>query len=76
MYRYNPDLVEQGQDPFSWDSPEIDTEFSSFVEEEIRYRTLMRANPEEAERRPVRPTRQAHRPRRRHDGDPSGHGPA
>jgi pyruvate-ferredoxin/flavodoxin oxidoreductase len=50
MYRFNPDLREQGLDPFSWDSPEIDTDFESYVEEEIRYRTLKRANPAEAER--------------------------
>ena len=50
MYRFNPDLREQGKDPFHWDSPAVDSDFGNFVEEEIRYRSLMRANPEEAER--------------------------
>lgn len=50
LYRFNPELREQGKDPFIWDSPEVDVEFESFVEEEIRYKTLMRSNPEEADR--------------------------
>jgi pyruvate/2-oxoacid:ferredoxin oxidoreductase alpha subunit/pyruvate/2-oxoacid:ferredoxin oxidoreductase beta subunit/Pyruvate/2-oxoacid:ferredoxin oxidoreductase gamma subunit len=50
MYRFNPDLREVGLDPFSWDTPAVETDFEHYVEEEIRYRTLMRANPEEAER--------------------------
>ncbi len=50
MYRYNPDLREQGLDPFSWDSPEVDLDFAAFKEEEIRYRSLMKANPAEAKR--------------------------
>ena len=50
MYRFNPDLREVGLDPFSWDTPELETDFEHYVEEEIRYRTLMRSNPEEAER--------------------------
>jgi pyruvate-ferredoxin/flavodoxin oxidoreductase len=50
MYRFNPELRERGQDPFTWDSPDVDTDFEKYVEEEIRYRSLMRANPEEAYR--------------------------
>ena len=50
MYRFNPDLRNQGKEPFHWDSPEVDSDFGNYVEEEIRYRSLMRANPEEAER--------------------------
>ena len=50
MYRFNPDLRAQGLDPFHWDSPAVETDFGNYVEEEIRYRSLMRANPEEAER--------------------------
>ncbi|MDH5610072.1 MAG: pyruvate:ferredoxin (flavodoxin) oxidoreductase, partial [Cyclobacteriaceae bacterium] len=50
LYRYNPELRAQGKDPFTWDTPPTDTSFSSYVEEEIRYRILMRANPQEADR--------------------------
>lgn len=49
-YRYNPALVNEGKDPFIWESPEPDMDFNQYVEEEIRYRTLMRSNPEEADR--------------------------
>ncbi len=49
-YRYNPALAAEGKDPFIWESPEPDTDFSHYVEDEIRYRTLMRSNPEEADR--------------------------
>lgn len=51
MYRFNPDLRAQGLDPFSWDVPgEPDTEFSNYLEEELRYKTLNLTNPAEAER--------------------------
>ncbi len=50
MYRFNPELREQGLNPFIWEGPEVDTDFESYVGDEIRYRTLMRSNPEEAHR--------------------------
>ncbi len=50
IYRFNPALREKGENPFIWESPEIDSDFDKYVEEEIRYRSLMRAQPEEAER--------------------------
>ncbi len=50
MYRFNPDLRREGKSPFSWDNPAVDADFGHYVQEEIRYRSLMRANPEEAER--------------------------
>jgi pyruvate-ferredoxin/flavodoxin oxidoreductase len=50
MYRFNPELKNQNLSPFTWDSPELDTDFEKYVEEEIRYKTLKRSNPEEAER--------------------------
>jgi pyruvate-ferredoxin/flavodoxin oxidoreductase len=50
MYRYNPDRINEGLSPFTWDSPSVDTEFEKYVEEEIRYKVLMRSNPAEAER--------------------------
>jgi pyruvate/2-oxoacid:ferredoxin oxidoreductase alpha subunit/pyruvate/2-oxoacid:ferredoxin oxidoreductase beta subunit/Pyruvate/2-oxoacid:ferredoxin oxidoreductase gamma subunit len=50
MYRFNPELREQGQVPFEWDyKPEL-TSFKEYVEEEIRYKTLMLSNPSESER--------------------------
>ena len=50
MYRFDPERREQGLDPLVWDSPEVDTSFEHYLEPEIRYRSLMRANPLEAER--------------------------
>ncbi|MEK6782300.1 MAG: pyruvate:ferredoxin (flavodoxin) oxidoreductase [Bacteroidota bacterium] len=50
MYRFNPDLRKQEQNPFSWDAPGTDTAFKDYIEEEIRYKTLNLTNPEEAER--------------------------
>lgn len=51
MYRFNPDLRAQGLDPFTWDvQGEPDTEFSNYLEEELRYKTLNLTNPAEAER--------------------------
>ena len=50
MYRFNPELRLQDKDPFVWDSPKVDADFGHYVEEEIRYRSLMRADPSEAER--------------------------
>jgi hypothetical protein len=50
MYRFNPDFRAKDQNPFSWDSEAIDTEFGSYIEEEIRYKTLNLTNPNEARR--------------------------
>ncbi|MFY0652768.1 MAG: pyruvate:ferredoxin (flavodoxin) oxidoreductase [Cyclobacteriaceae bacterium] len=50
LYRFNPELREEGKDPFIWETAPKETDFKHYVEEEIRYRILMRANPKEAER--------------------------
>jgi pyruvate-ferredoxin/flavodoxin oxidoreductase len=50
MYRCNSDLRQQGLNPFSWDGVEVDTKFSDYIEEEVRYKTLILSNPEEAKR--------------------------
>lgn len=52
MYRFNPDLRAEGQDPFSWDVPATEdvVTFNDYLEAEIRYKTLNLADPEEAER--------------------------
>jgi pyruvate/2-oxoacid:ferredoxin oxidoreductase alpha subunit/pyruvate/2-oxoacid:ferredoxin oxidoreductase beta subunit/Pyruvate/2-oxoacid:ferredoxin oxidoreductase gamma subunit len=50
MYRFNCDLREQGLNPLIWDGVEVDTKFSDYLEEEVRYKTLTLSNPEEAKR--------------------------
>lgn len=52
MYRYNPDLREQGENPFTWDVPATEevVTFNDYLEAEIRYKTLNLSHPEEAER--------------------------
>jgi pyruvate/2-oxoacid:ferredoxin oxidoreductase alpha subunit/pyruvate/2-oxoacid:ferredoxin oxidoreductase beta subunit/Pyruvate/2-oxoacid:ferredoxin oxidoreductase gamma subunit len=50
MYRFNPELREQGLSPFCWDYQPEKTDFRDYVEEEIRYKTLMLSNPVESER--------------------------
>ena len=48
IYRYNPDLREEGQNPFVWESEEPTTDFKEYTQAEIRYRALELAQPEEA----------------------------
>jgi pyruvate-ferredoxin/flavodoxin oxidoreductase len=48
MYRFNPELRLQGQDPLLWDAPAVDTDFKTYIEEEVRYKMLNLAHPEEA----------------------------
>jgi len=50
MYRFNPELRKEGKAPFVWETAESDESFEHYVTNEIRYRTLQRANPEEARR--------------------------
>jgi pyruvate/2-oxoacid:ferredoxin oxidoreductase alpha subunit/pyruvate/2-oxoacid:ferredoxin oxidoreductase beta subunit/Pyruvate/2-oxoacid:ferredoxin oxidoreductase gamma subunit len=50
MYRFNPDLRKDNENPFTWDGVEIDTKFEDYLEEEIRYKTLNLTHPEEAKR--------------------------
>ena len=50
LYRFNPDLRDEGKDPFIWETAAEDTDFKSYAEQEIRYRILMRGNPKEADR--------------------------
>lgn len=50
MYRFNPDLRTQGQNPFTWDGVPVDIDFNSYLEEELRYKTLTFSNLREAER--------------------------
>jgi pyruvate-ferredoxin/flavodoxin oxidoreductase len=49
MYRFNPTLEEQGQNPFVLDSKEPDwTKFQDFLQSEVRYSSLSKSVPAEA----------------------------
>jgi pyruvate-ferredoxin/flavodoxin oxidoreductase len=50
LYRYNPALKAEGKNPFILDSKKPDGSLKKFLEGEIRYASLQRTFPEEAER--------------------------
>lgn len=49
LYRYNPTLKENGKNPFILDSKEPTESFREFLLGEVRYASLLRSFPEEAE---------------------------
>jgi pyruvate-ferredoxin/flavodoxin oxidoreductase len=49
LYRYNPELIEQGKNPFKLDSKEPSLDVEEYVYNEVRYRSLRSINPERAE---------------------------
>jgi len=49
LYRYNPLLTKEGKNPLILDSREPKVEYETFLENEIRYRTLQQQYPEIAE---------------------------
>jgi pyruvate-ferredoxin/flavodoxin oxidoreductase len=49
LYRYNPELKEQGKNPFILDSKEPKASFKDFLLSEIRYASLQKTFPEVAE---------------------------
>ncbi|NMC31274.1 MAG: pyruvate:ferredoxin (flavodoxin) oxidoreductase [Veillonellaceae bacterium] len=49
MYRYNPALLAQGKNPFSLDSKEPTANFKDFLMGEVRYSSLTKQFPEQAE---------------------------
>ncbi len=50
LWRYNPTLIEQGQNPFTLDSKEPNwSEFQNFILNEVRYTSLLKAFPAEAQ---------------------------
>ena len=50
LYRFNPDLAEQGKNPFSLDSKEPDwTKFQDFLKGEVRFASLYKLFPDKAE---------------------------
>ena len=50
LYRYNPSLEAEGKNPFILDSKEPDwTKFQDFLKGEVRYASLSKTFPQEAE---------------------------
>ncbi|MFN8241734.1 MAG: pyruvate:ferredoxin (flavodoxin) oxidoreductase [Bacteroidales bacterium] len=50
LYRYNPQLEAEGKNPFTLDSKEPDwSKFQEFLNSEVRYTSLIKAFPKEAE---------------------------
>ena len=49
LYRYNPELKEQGTNPFVLDSKEPTASFQEFLKTEVRYSGLMRQFPATAQ---------------------------
>lgn len=49
LYRYNPELKEQGKNPFSLDSKEPTASFRAFLDKQVRYTSLKTSFPETAE---------------------------
>jgi pyruvate-ferredoxin/flavodoxin oxidoreductase len=46
LYRYNPLLAREGKNPFTLDSKEPKLEYQAFLDNEIRYRTLVQQYPD------------------------------
>ncbi len=49
LYRYNPELIDDGKTPFSLDSKDPTADYKAFLLGETRYASLMKARPELAE---------------------------
>ncbi len=49
LYRYNPELADQGKNPFTLDFTEPTGSFADFLQGEVRYSSLAKKFPEEAE---------------------------
>ncbi|HAH97186.1 MAG TPA: pyruvate synthase, partial [Firmicutes bacterium] len=49
LYRFNPEMAEQGKNPFTLDSQEPTGSYREFLMGEIRYATLKRQFPEVAD---------------------------
>ncbi len=50
LFRYNPDLVAQGKNPFQLDSKAATIPLKDYIYNETRYTMLVKSNPEEASR--------------------------
>ena len=49
MYRYNPNLKEEGKNPFTLDSKEPTASYKDFIMGEVRYSSLTRSFPDRAD---------------------------
>ena len=49
LYRFNPTLADAGKNPFSLDSKEPSADFKDFLMGEVRYSSLAKQYPEQAE---------------------------
>lgn len=49
LYHFNPELIDQGKNPFSLDSKEPTASFRDFIMGEVRYASLLNTFPESAE---------------------------
>jgi len=49
LYRYNPELADEGKNPFVLDSKDPKSSFSDFILGEVRYASLKKQDPEEAD---------------------------
>ncbi len=49
LYRFNPELKEAGKNPFSLDSKEPTANFKDFLMGEVRYASLAKQFPQDAE---------------------------
>ena len=49
LYRYNPDNVKEGKNPFTLDSKDPTDSYQDFIRSETRYTSLLKSFPEEAE---------------------------
>ena len=49
LYRFNPELEKEGKNPFTLDSKDPAEDFKEFINSEIRYSSLKRAYPAEAD---------------------------
>lgn len=59
LFRFNPALTEQGKNPFLLDSREPGLSYEEFLNGEIRYDSLRRSHPKEAEKLFEKAARQA-----------------
>jgi pyruvate-ferredoxin/flavodoxin oxidoreductase len=50
LFRYNPDLVAQGKNPFQLDSRSPSVPLKDYIYNETRYTMLVKSNPDEAKR--------------------------
>jgi pyruvate-ferredoxin/flavodoxin oxidoreductase len=48
LFRYNPELTEQGKNPFVLDAKEIKMPLKDFISRETRFKMLFKANPQRA----------------------------